>query len=103
MKGSQTGPGKSKTISPLFHTPARTGHPAAGHGDTASSQQSSDRDFALRLNRLCAYRTTGGHHHRARDDKASYYIERNANAKMLFRSFYPFVSAINNKSLILVN
>ena len=71
-------------------------------GDTASGQQSSDRDFALRLNRLCAIEQQEAIITEL--DKASYYIERNANAKMLFHALsIRLYHIINNKSLILVN
>jgi len=62
----------------------------------------NELDFALRLNKLCdlgqqeAIITELG--------KASYYIERNANAKMLFHALsIRLYHIINNKSLILVN
>ena len=42
-------------------------------GDTASGQQSSDRDFALRLKPFMRHRTTGGHHHRARQGQLLLY------------------------------
>ena len=71
-------------------------------GDTASASRSSDRDFALRLNRLCAIEQQEAIITEL--DKASYYIERNANAKnALSRSFIRLYHIINNKSLILVN
>ena len=62
----------------------------------------NETDFALRLNKLC--------NHSQQEaiitelDKASYYIERNANAKMLFHALsIRLYHIINNKSLILVN
>ncbi|MFN8308242.1 MAG: hypothetical protein U0T79_15830 [Ferruginibacter sp.] len=71
-------------------------------GDTTPGQQSSDRDFALRLNRLCAIEQQEAIITEL--DKASYYIERNANAKMLFHALsIRLYHIINNKSLILVN
>jgi len=59
-------------------------------------------DFALRLNKLCEL---GQQEAIIKElDKASYYIERNANAKMLFHALsIRIYHIINNKSLILVN
>ncbi len=59
-------------------------------------------DFALRLNKLC---DLGQQEAIITElDKASYYIERNANAKMLFHALsIRLYHIINNKSLILVN
>ena len=69
---------------------------------TSNEQRATSNDFALRLNKLCdlsqqeAIITELG--------KASYYIERNANAKMLFHALsIRLYHIINNKSLILVN
>jgi len=71
-------------------------------GDTAADRPGSDQDFAIRLNRICSIEqqeaiiTELG--------KASYYIERNANAKMLFHALsIRLYHIITNKSLILVN
>ena len=62
----------------------------------------SDTDFALRLNKI-----TGIGQQEAiieELDKASYYIERNANAKMLFHALsIKLYHIISNKSVILVN
>jgi DNA polymerase III subunit delta' len=59
-------------------------------------------DFASRLNKLC---NLGQQEAIINElDKASYYIERNANAKMLFHALsIRLYHIINNKSLILVN
>ena len=69
---------------------------------TTDKQPTTNNDFALRLNKLC--------NHSQQEaiitelDKASYYIERNANAKMLFHALsIRLYHIINNKSLILVN
>ena len=62
----------------------------------------NETDFALRLNKLC---DLGQQQAIITElDKASYYIERNANAKMLFHALsIRLYHIINNKSLILVN
>jgi DNA polymerase-3 subunit delta' len=66
--------------------------------DTTNNEQ----DFALRLNKLCSV-----HQHEAiitELDRASYYVERNANAKMLFHALsIKLYHIISNNSLILVN
>ena len=69
---------------------------------TNNDQRTTNNDFAQRLNKLC--------NHSQQEaiitelDKASYYIERNANAKMLFHALsIRLYHIINNKSLILVN
>jgi DNA polymerase-3 subunit delta' len=61
-----------------------------------------ETDFALRLNKLC---DLGQQEAIITElDRASYYIERNANAKMLFHALsIRLYHIINNKSLILVN
>ena len=62
----------------------------------------NDTDFALRLNKIC---NIGQQEAIINElDKASYYIERNANAKMLFHALsIRLYHIISNKSLILVN
>lgn len=62
----------------------------------------NDFDFASRLNKIC---DLGQQQAIITElDKASYYIERNANAKMLFHALsIKLYHIINNKSLILVN
>ncbi len=74
---------------------------------TDNGQQTTDNgkpvnDFASRLNKLC---NLGQQEAIINElDKASYYIERNANAKMLFHALsIRLYHIINNKSLILVN
>jgi DNA polymerase III subunit delta' len=63
---------------------------------------SNEADFAQRLNKLCG---TGQQEAIINElDKASYYIERNANAKMLFHALsIKLHHIINNNSLILTN
>ena len=65
-------------------------------------QANAETDFALRLNKI-----TQLHQQEAiinELNKASYYIERNANAKMLFHALsIKLYHIINNNSLILVN
>ena len=63
---------------------------------------SNETDFALRLNRLCDLGQQEAIINEL--DRASYYIERNANAKMLFHALsIRLYHIINNKSLILVS
>lgn len=62
----------------------------------------NERDFALRLNKLCAIPQQEAIVHEL--DKASYYIERNANGKMLFHALsIKLYHIITNNSLILVH
>jgi len=62
----------------------------------------NELDFALRLNKLCNLSQQEAIINEL--DKASYYIERNANAKMLFHALsIRLYHIINNKSLILVS
>lgn len=66
------------------------------------SQPTADSDFALRLNKI----TNVGQQEAIINelDKASYYIERNANPKMLFHALsIKLYHIISNKSVILVN
>ncbi|MBL0181265.1 MAG: hypothetical protein IPP96_02805 [Chitinophagaceae bacterium] len=71
-------------------------------GPTDNDQRSTDHDFALRLNKICSIEQQEAIITEL--DKASYYIERNANAKMLFHALsIRLYHIINNKSLILVN
>lgn len=67
-----------------------------------TEHQTSNADFAIRLNKLCSLSQQEAIINEL--DKASYYIERNANAKMLFHALsIRLYHIINNKSLILVN
>jgi len=67
----------------------------------ADGQQPAN-DFASRLNKLCDISQQEAIINEL--DKASYYIERNANPKMLFHALsIRLYHIINNKSLILVN
>lgn len=69
-------------------------------GNLALSQQ--EADFANRLNKLCSIEQLQVIVEEL--DKASYYIERNANAKMLFMALTIKVyHAIANKSVLLMN
>ena len=62
----------------------------------------NDLDFALRLNKLCSIGQQEAIINEL--DKASYHIERNANAKMLFHALsIRLYHIISNNSLILVN
>lgn len=64
--------------------------------------QQPPNDFASRLNKLCDISQQEAIINEL--DKASYYIERNANPKMLFHALsIRLYHIINNKSLILVN
>lgn len=69
-------------------------------GNLVLSQQ--EADFANRLNKLCSIEQLQVIVEEL--DKASYYIERNANAKMLFMALTIKVyHAIANKSVLLMN
>ena len=69
---------------------------------TDNEQQTTNTDFAHRLNKICDLSQQEAIITEL--DKASYYIERNANAKMLFHALsIRLYHIINNKSLILVN
>jgi len=62
----------------------------------------NEKDFALRLNKLCNINQQEAIVHEL--DKASYYIERNANGKMLFHALsIKLYHIINNNSLVLLN
>ncbi len=68
------------------------------NAETANSEQ----DFALRLNKLCSIPQQEAIINEL--DKASYYVERNANGKMLFHALsIKLYHIISNNSLILVN
>ena len=71
--------------------------------DSANNEQpATANDFASRLNKLCDLGQQEAIINEL--DRASYYIERNANAKMLFHALsIRLYHIINNKSLILVN
>ena len=67
-----------------------------------SDEVNSEQDFALRLNKLCSIPQQEAIINEL--DKASYYVERNANAKMLFHALsIKLYHIITNNSLILVN
>ena len=69
--------------------------------DDLSSIPENDRDFALRLNKMCSPEAQEAISNEL--SKAIYYIERNANAKMLFHALtIRFLHIIKDNSLILV-
>ena len=73
-----------------------------GNASDAFSIADNEKDFALRLNKLCNINQQEAIVHEL--DKASYYIERNANGKMLFHALsIKLYHIITNNSLILVN
>jgi DNA polymerase III subunit delta' len=75
---------------------------AIGPQTTDHRPQSGDHDFAMRLNKICSIGQQEAIINEL--DKASYYIERNANAKMLFHALsIRLYHIISNKSVILVN
>jgi DNA polymerase-3 subunit delta' len=72
--------------------------PTTDNGKTTNNEN----DFALRLNKICTLSQQDAIITEL--DKASYYIERNANAKMLFHALsIKLYHIISNNSLILVN
>ncbi|MEO7768978.1 MAG: hypothetical protein ABIS01_16220, partial [Ferruginibacter sp.] len=72
------------------------------NGPGVFSIVANEKDFALRLNKLCNIHQQEAIVHEL--DKASYYIERNANAKMLFHALsIKLYHIITNNSLILMN
>jgi len=76
--------------------------PANEKQETNKRETRNELDFASRLNKLCNLSQQEAIITEL--DKASYYIERNANAKMLFHALsIRLYHIINNKSLILVN
>ncbi len=80
----------------------RVMEPSSNPQGPVGEQPTTNNDFASRLNKLC---NLGQQEAIINElDKASYYIERNANAKMLFHALsIRLYHIINNKSLILVN
>jgi len=69
---------------------------------TADNGTNNETDFALRLNKLCTISQQDAIITEL--DKASYYIERNANSKMLFHALsIKLYHIISNNSLILAN
>jgi DNA polymerase III subunit delta' len=62
----------------------------------------NEKDFALRLNKLCSVEAQEAIIHEL--DKAIFYIERNAHAKMLFHALsIRLYHIIKDNSLILVS
>lgn len=73
-----------------------------GNASDTFSIATNEKDFALRLNKLCNIHQQEAIVHEL--DKASYYIERNANGKMLFHALsIKLYHIITNNSLILMN
>jgi len=69
---------------------------------TTGATENKEQDFALRLNKLCSVPQQEAIIQEL--DKATYYIERNANGKMLFHALsIKLYHIISNNSLILVN
>jgi DNA polymerase III subunit delta' len=76
--------------------------PTVSHSTGSFGQPTTDYDFALRLNKICSISQQEAIITEL--DKASYYIERNANAKMLFHALsIRLYHIISNKSVILMN
>ena len=72
-----------------------------GSHSNAISEEGSLQDFAKRFNKLCGLEQQEAIVHEL--DQAIYYIERNANAKMLFHALsIKLYHIISNKSVILV-
>ena len=70
--------------------------------ETAQAENLTGSDFALRLNKLCSLEQQEAISQEL--DNAMYYIERNANAKMLFHALtIKLYHIISNNSIILVN
>ena len=68
----------------------------------ALAMADKERDFAMRLNKLCNISQQEAIVNEL--DKASYFIERNANGKMLFHALtIKLYHIITNNSLILIN
>ncbi|MEP6676707.1 MAG: hypothetical protein ABJA78_16220 [Ferruginibacter sp.] len=75
---------------------------AMGDAGSGAISENTERDFALRLNKLCSLPQQEAIIHEL--DNASYYIERNANGKMLFHALsIKLYHIISNNSLILTN
>ena len=69
--------------------------------DAAQQEQGNLHDFAARLNKICAIEQQEAIANEL--DQAIYYIERNANAKMLFHALtIKLYHIISNKTVILV-
>ncbi len=70
--------------------------------DDLNSIPGDEKDFALRLNNMCSLEAQEAIIGEL--DKAIYYVERNAHAKMLFHALtIRFFHIIKDNSLILVN
>ncbi len=75
---------------------------ALGLEIAAATESESTTDFAIRLNRICSVEQQEAIVKEL--DNATYYVERNANAKLLFHALtIRLYHIISNKTLILVN
>ncbi len=75
---------------------------ALGFEEASRIESKSTTDFAIRLNKLCNLEQQEAIIHEL--DNASYHIERNANAKLLFHALtIRLYHIISNKTVILVN
>ena len=73
-----------------------------GTGENQAIMPEKEKDFALRLNKMADISQQEAIIQEL--DKAAYYIERNANAKMLFHALtIKLYHIIRDKALILVN
>jgi DNA polymerase-3 subunit delta' len=73
-----------------------------GLGNPFNNMPEKEKDFAMRLNKLCSLSAQQAIITEL--DKASYYIERNAHAKMMFHALcIRLFHIIKDNSLILVN
>lgn len=71
------------------------------HADEAAYSVQPDINFAIRINKLCSFEQQEAIINEL--DQATYYIERNANPKMLFHALtIKLYHIISNKSVILI-
>lgn len=90
-----------KYFTHLLQQAIRMGVSGADAAANTKGQSSAFIDFAVRLNKLCNVAQQEAIV--AELDSAAYYIERNANAKMLFHSLtIKLYHIISNKSVILI-
>ena len=108
----QTGPiqrsaTRAETIGRLIHlleqaVRVRMIEESTGIKTPFSNMPEKEKDFAIRLNKLCSLSAQQAIITEL--DKATYYIERNAHAKMLFHALcIRLLHIIKDNSLILVN
>ena len=103
---SKTGREKQKQFLRYFNHSLQHAIRLRVMGECASMKKNQDEtgadDFALRLNKICDISQQYAIVQEL--DKASYYIERNANAKILFHALtIKLYHIISNKSVILMN